>query len=296
MKDFSLFKHRYFNTPNKRISVLSIILIALSVLIVASLIGEQNLDIREQAKMRDEQSIASGCYYKLPCPVRNSGDKPQFNCRPILVCPKPTSAPKLTCGQCLENNLQQLCFDPAAKVSYCLGADTVVDGVSCVSCADTTPTPGCIPRPSCVDNPPYCLLPEPIGGWCKITPTPRLCLQVFTPARNKLTGECKLFPTSCLPDGWVADRSCVPSPTTVTRITPTCVPPPPCVFSEPYCAIAPPEGGWCPTTTTYKKCPTPPPCRGTLIYGDPSPNDVNRCPVYRCITTSPTSGSTVLPQ
>jgi len=259
MKDSSLFKHRFFNTPNKRISVLSIILIALSVIIVASLIGE-NQDISGEAKVRESASLAAGCYYRLPCPARHFGNKPQFDCQPVLVCPKPPS-PKLTCQQCIANKQQQLCFDPMAKVSYCLDSDTVTDGISCVSCSDTKPTPSCIPRPSCVDNPPYCLLPVPTGGWCKPNPTGRACLDVLTPARNETTRVCQTFSNSCLPVGWVVDKSCATSPTSTA-------------------------------------CPTPPVCLGTatLQKGEPDPNDVNRCPVYRCINTSPTSGSTVLPQ
>lgn len=36
-----------------------------------------------------------------------------------------------------------------------------------------TPTPTCIPRPPCLNlRPRPCLIPEPIDGWCKPTPTP----------------------------------------------------------------------------------------------------------------------------
>lgn len=34
------------------------------------------------------------------------------------------------------------------------------------------------------------------------------CAQVLTPARNPLTGECKTFPNSCIPSGWVRVASC----------------------------------------------------------------------------------------
>lgn len=50
-----------------------------------------------------------------------------------------------------------------------------------------------------------------------ITPTPANCLQVLTRAYNPTTGECRNFPSSCLPDGWV--RGC-PGPTS-TPIRPT---------------------------------------------------------------------------
>ncbi len=64
------------------------------------------------------------------------------------------------------------------------------------------------------------------------TPTPQICAQVLTPARNKATQECQTFGNSCLPDGWVIDRSCqiptstpapvpVSSPPNVTQTTQT---------------------------------------------------------------------------
>jgi len=103
--------------------------------------------------------------------------------------------------------------------------------------ATPTPTPICLIPEGCNSPTPPILTP---------TPTPRLCLQVFTPARNKLTGVCKLFPTSCLPDGWVADRSCVPSPTPpIFTPTPT-----------PICLI--PEGCNSPTPPIFTTRPNPP--------------------------------------
>ncbi|MBI2595990.1 hypothetical protein HYW46_04635 [Candidatus Daviesbacteria bacterium] len=36
------------------------------------------------------------------------------------------------------------------------------------------PTPSCRPRPRCLDNPPFCLMAEPPGGWCPSPqPTPK---------------------------------------------------------------------------------------------------------------------------
>jgi hypothetical protein len=41
------------------------------------------------------------------------------------------------------------------------------------------------------------------------SPPPEVCIQVITPARNPLTGECRVFPTPCdVPDGWVRVASC----------------------------------------------------------------------------------------
>ncbi len=35
-----------------------------------------------------------------------------------------------------------------------------------------TSTPACTTRPACLDATPRCLIAEPIGGWCPVTPTP----------------------------------------------------------------------------------------------------------------------------
>ena len=41
------------------------------------------------------------------------------------------------------------------------------------------------------------------------TPPGAVCIQVVTPARNPLTGECRDFPTPCdVPDGWEKVASC----------------------------------------------------------------------------------------
>lgn len=51
----------------------------------------------------------------------------------------------------------------------------------------TTPTPvaTCIPRPSCLDSIPRCMIAEPAEGWCTKTPTPR-------PTIRPPAGECQL--------------------------------------------------------------------------------------------------------
>jgi len=37
----------------------------------------------------------------------------------------------------------------------------------------------------------------------KVNSDPSLCIQVITPARNRITGEIKNFPTPCaVPAGW----------------------------------------------------------------------------------------------
>jgi hypothetical protein len=76
----------------------------------------------------------------------------------------------------------------------------------------------CKPRPACLDQIPPCLIPEPVGGWCPkpiepelpVTSTPRVCIQVITPAYNPQNPlECKEFPTPCdVPPGWVKTEKC----------------------------------------------------------------------------------------
>ena len=60
-----------------------------------------------------------------------------------------------------------------------------------------------------------------------------MCSEVITPARERLTGYCKVFPNSCLPPGWIQDQTCKMSqdvvdgtpnfiqPTTQIQIAPT---------------------------------------------------------------------------
>ncbi|MCP6719447.1 MAG: DUF5667 domain-containing protein [Patescibacteria group bacterium] len=46
---------------------------------------------------------------------------------------------------------------------------------------------------------------------CKVPvcPKPEICIQVITPAKNKVTGECRSFPTPCdVPLGWVKNDTC----------------------------------------------------------------------------------------
>jgi hypothetical protein len=47
----------------------------------------------------------------------------------------------------------------------------------------------------------------------KNLPKPSYCIQVITPAKNPLTGECKEFPTPCdVPPGWQKVEKCpIPS-------------------------------------------------------------------------------------
>ena len=113
------------------------------------------------------------------------------------------------------------------------------------------PEPTCTPRPSCLDATPACQIPEPEDGWCPVSPTPQSCAQVITHARNRNTGQCRRFPSACLPEGWRADRSCTITPT--VSITPiACATPPICLDDE------------------------------TLLTGDPAPGN-GSCPAYYCL-------------
>jgi hypothetical protein len=54
------------------------------------------------------------------------------------------------------------------------------------------------------------IFPEGKLGGVTLTAAPAVaCIQVLAPARNPLTGECRVFPTPCdIPDGWERTSSC----------------------------------------------------------------------------------------
>jgi len=54
------------------------------------------------------------------------------------------------------------------------------------------PTPSCMPRPTCLDSVPRCLIPEPTGGWC---PNPSVTV-LPTPAPTTPVG-CYYAPSIC---------------------------------------------------------------------------------------------------
>lgn len=71
-----------------------------------------------------------------------------------------------------------------------------------------TPLPkaSCLPRPSCLDSKPPCL-PRQNAVYC--SPTPTICPQVISPARNPYSGQCLNFPNPCsVPKGWSIVKSC----------------------------------------------------------------------------------------
>lgn len=216
----------------KNILILSA-LILIFVLVLAALISKSNTNYLSQAYQTE--NLASGCYYQLNCPpVNNSVNRPLFKCTPLLVCPTPTSSPtptipktSLSCNDCLAENISNLCFNPVRKISYC--SNTIEAGSDTVCTVCTSPTPvACITPPPClkgIKQPDGSIIycdPKPLPSgvsYCSYNPTPpvtsnpQLCLQQFTWGRNSVTGECKLFPSSCLPDGWGKDNSCNLTPT-----------------------------------------------------------------------------------
>lgn len=79
----------------------------------------------------------------------------------------------------------------------------------------------------------YCDKFDPITGKmlpCTTPiPTTQACLQVQTWGRNIQTKECRLFSNSCMPAGWLEDKSCSQSPTPIpTNIGCPAVTPPMC--------------------------------------------------------------------
>jgi len=113
------------------------------------------------------------------------------------------------------------------------------------------PTPTCLPRPRCLDFPPYCQidLPEPIGGWCPI-PIPTIivdecawcgsacvngplqpgqnCNMAFPPngyvcQRDARTGTCRAIKVTATSGvACTLEAKLCPDGSTVGRIPPTC--------------------------------------------------------------------------
>lgn len=81
--------------------------------------------------------------------------------------PTPTCIPLPSCAWPGSNPVCSLAPPPAGG-SYC-------------SAPTFTPTPTCSPRPACLDTEPRCLLADPIGGWCPLTPTPTKFCPTATP-------------------------------------------------------------------------------------------------------------------
>jgi hypothetical protein len=80
----------------------------------------------------------------------------------------------------------------------------------------STPKPKIQPMPM--------LMPKPIEPKLPVTSTPRVCIQVITPAYNPQNpSECKEFPTPCdVPPGWIKTEKCpVRTPTLQTPTTQT---------------------------------------------------------------------------
>jgi hypothetical protein len=75
-----------------------------------------------------------------------------------------------------------------------------------------------------VPKPIFKPMPKPIEPKLPVTSTPRVCIQVITPAYNPQNpSECKEFPTPCdVPPGWVKTERCpVRTPTLQTPTTQT---------------------------------------------------------------------------
>ena len=185
------------NLPKVLLILLSVILIAGFILIVfvAQRFENKKTDtVANEAAQTEKfsRALRPGCYYRLNCQPRKSGNQSLFSCAPKLICPTPTQFPVpttastgLSCSDCAGSGKMTLCFDNTRKISYCYDAFIAYDpNISCV---------GCIPTPTS--------LPEPTPTW-------------------------------------------IPSP--------SCVIGPPCVYKEPYCDLAPPEGGWCPVGCFYQ--------------------------------------------
>src|SRR3989338_7031245 len=120
---------------NQNVVILSIVF-TIVVIVIASLVAISKTNILSQAYLTN--SLSPGCYYQLNCPPINRGNRPQFNCAPIMVCPSPTINPSptlgkstITCRDCIATGNTTLCFDPTAQASYCSSSIIADSNVSC---------------------------------------------------------------------------------------------------------------------------------------------------------------------
>jgi len=98
--------------------------------------------------------------------------------------------------------------------------------------ASPTPTPTCTPRPACLDAQPACLIPEPIEGWCPISPTPTRPAATATPR--------PATPTPTRPAATATPRPATPTP---TRPAATATPTTPVATATPTTPVTPPYSG-----------------------------------------------------
>ncbi|OGK15738.1 hypothetical protein A2774_00645 [Candidatus Roizmanbacteria bacterium RIFCSPHIGHO2_01_FULL_39_12c] len=163
----------------------TLLLSLIAVVLVAAfgiLTYQSNQSYTSQAAYRE--NLVRGCYYKMGCPPINQGRQTVYKCQPVLVCPTPTFSPSptivrnfLDCNDCTKAGKSFLCLDTVVKISYCSDARSILPSATCAICIQPTPsypTPTvktCLPPPSCLFSEPRCLLPEPIEGWCKVTPS-----------------------------------------------------------------------------------------------------------------------------
>jgi hypothetical protein len=87
--------------------------------------------------------------------------------------PRTTPATSLCswCGTaCVKATSDMACI----QISPPEGKDCVEKDKVCTIVSTAIPTKStCSPRPTCLDSEPRCMLAEPIGGWCQVSPTPQ---------------------------------------------------------------------------------------------------------------------------
>lgn len=94
-----------------------------------------------------ENTLRSGCYYRLNCPPTTSGNQSTFSCLPVLICPTPSyyrptvSQTPLSCTACLNKGYSRLCKNTTTGSGYCTNSLTTPAGAYCTSCQKSSPTP-----------------------------------------------------------------------------------------------------------------------------------------------------------
>lgn len=99
---------------------------------------------------------------------------------PISPVPPQHNPYELSCSDCQQANKDTLCLNMNTATASCQHSSTKIAlkesiGTLCVHCPQPKPTGACTPRPACLDTVPPCKIPEPVGGWCALSPTPISC-------------------------------------------------------------------------------------------------------------------------
>lgn len=155
------------------------------------------------------KQVQTICAQHRSCPIT-----PTPQCTPLPIC--------ATEGVIGVNGERVFCaLDPLSGMTYCPRSTPTPTPPGCyyqqVQCFKApcdpilvcpSPTPTCQPRPSCLDTPPFCKMPEPVQGWC---PATNECKQASDCGKPLICKNGKEYPSwscdnnRCSPINYFAD-------------------------------------------------------------------------------------------